>query len=233
MLSIFQGTSHHTLERLPFADRVMTPISAQFLSSTNEEVPLAIQLVMAISSPAAAMTMGEYNNKVRADRFSHWIFFLFLPAIFLAVATCATIDTYRMLGGFSWWLPTMQLAFVHLAVVVSAMGHLRLFVPRAPMAVWEALKDIGMLFSVVVTSSVACAVLLFDQLPLVMITLVCLVAALDAAFLAFWLCVVRTFAPSPVGGSNKLGEREGRWAIVDGLACIYSQLLVYAWRLAL
>lgn len=126
----------------------MTAIIAQFVCTTSEEVPLAIQFIMSISSPTPAMTIGEYNKKLWVDRFSHWIFFLFLPGVFLAVATCAAIDTYWKMGGFSWWLPTMQLAFVHLAMVVSAMGHLRLFVPGAPMAVWEALKGIGLLFSV-------------------------------------------------------------------------------------
>lgn len=79
-----------------------------------------------------------------------------------------------------------------MAVLQAAMYHVTLFLPRAPFAAWEALRDVTFLKIGVAVSVTYPPVLFFDQaIPIV--CWCCIACLLTAAIVAFWACLVRAY----------------------------------------
>ncbi|KAJ1287372.1 hypothetical protein BS78_02G005000 [Paspalum vaginatum] len=128
-----------------------------------------------------------------------------MPPLFIGGTAGGAIIVYgahRGGGGggsvFQWWLPVVMLAGTYQAVVYLAMDHLILFSPEAPFAAWEALVKVGYKrVGAVVAFTASFSLFLVDH-PWVLIAWPCLLLALMAAVVAFWLCIARTY-----GGRGK------------------------------
>nr|TKW25464.1 hypothetical protein SEVIR_3G121700v2 [Setaria viridis] len=171
-----QGYITPYFEDLHCADEerhMLTGIMVALSASTSPEVtlkldstiPRCFQRVMAAVA-SSSLRIGQNNRNQKASRAAQWFAFVFVPSAFIVTA----------------------------AVVESAMWHVTLFLPRAPLAAWEALHDVGFEKIGVAVSLTCGPVLLFDQArPIVWSSLVCL---LIAVIVAFWVCLVRAYGKS-------------------------------------
>jgi hypothetical protein len=173
------------------------------LKMDNNIIPRAFQWVIA-SSASSPLTIGERNKKMNMCPGAEWITVVCVPPVFIFGTAGAANIVYSksFWSGFPWWLPVIMLAGVYPAVVFLAMGHITLFLPEAPVAVREALFNVGYKgigLAVALTSGFS---MLFVDQPWVLITWACLQSALVAAILAFWVCLVRAYGKQGATGTK-------------------------------
>nr|CAB3455455.1 unnamed protein product [Digitaria exilis] len=94
-----------------------------------------------------------------------------------------------------------MLTGAYLAVVQMAVHHMLLFLPRAPLAAWEAMWHVGFEKIGVAVSVTSGLDLLLDYCGArwLLVIWCCLVVALIAAVLAFWICLARTYGHDEPG----------------------------------
>ncbi|KAF8698982.1 hypothetical protein HU200_034812 [Digitaria exilis] len=197
----------------------------------EDMMPLVFRWVMAAAaSSSSSVTIGEDNktNTWRAD--GAWVCLVCVPApatfVGMPAAIAYAMYTRPRLRGddFLWFTPVaLMLLGFYMAVAQTAMFHTALYLPRAPLAAWEALRHVGfdkMVVAVIATSGVA---LLFHAIygaQWALIIWCWFVVALVAAVLAFWICLVRIY------GDDKPGR--SRWvelAIVLARASVFAAVI--------
>ncbi|KAL6880459.1 hypothetical protein ACP4OV_012024 [Aristida adscensionis] len=142
------------------------------------------------TTTAAALTVGEANAGV--DRFRLWILAVYLPCM-PAVFGGAVGYFMNYNGRVPWLLPAMLLWGVYTGLAYAAVTYMDLFLPRAPLAVREALHDVAVLWVGLPLGLLASAAGCIAR-TWMLAAYACLTAALDAALVAHWLRLARTYA---------------------------------------
>lgn len=170
-----------------------TGVQEVTLKFLDHDASHAFEWVMqAVAS--SKLTIGEKNRKT--TRLAQWIVTICVPSLFIATFASSGYIFYddpNWGAGFLWRLPFFMLPAIYIALIYVAMGYLRLFVPSAPFAAWEALFNGAFTWTAMASMVINSFVVLYCQAWMVLAS-ACLHALLMAAVVAFWIWVVRTYS---------------------------------------
>ncbi|KAG0519403.1 hypothetical protein BDA96_09G261300 [Sorghum bicolor] len=170
-----------------------TRVQEMTLKFLDHDASRAFEWVMqAVAS--SELTIGEKNQMT--SRLAQWIITIWVPSIFIFSFAALGFIIYNdpnQGAGFLWRLPFLMLPAIYVAMIYVAMGYLRLFVPSAPFAAWEALYKGAYMCTAMPSVMINFFVALYCQVWIVLAS-ACLQALLMAAVVAFWIWVVRTYS---------------------------------------
>ncbi|CAM0151705.1 unnamed protein product [Urochloa decumbens] len=165
--------------------------TAEEVNSRAAGIPRAFRRLMLWAPPSP--TVGE---ETKLERPALWVPAVLLPCVVLGISAALTVFFYTdmpdLAASAPWRGPAVMLGGVFPAVVMVVVGYMHLFLPRAPLALRDALVDVGLGCIGVPLWCAGALVACFGS-AWVFIAMACLVAILVAGVLAFWVCLDRVY----------------------------------------
>ncbi|KAF7013540.1 hypothetical protein CFC21_027618 [Triticum aestivum] len=147
------------------------------------------------TTPPALMTVGEANARAGDSRAVLWAAAVILPSVYVGgtSAWAYALYTHTSFGAsHPWRLPAMVLWGAYMALVAAAAAHMSLCLPDAPVALQEALVDVGWVRVGMPVMVVNQALAYFGSAWMV-VAIDCVLGVLIAGVLGFWVWLVRTY----------------------------------------
>ncbi|KAM3372692.1 hypothetical protein ACQJBY_019525 [Aegilops geniculata] len=147
------------------------------------------------TTPLALTTVGEANAEAGNPRAVLWAAAVMLPSVYVGGTSAWAYALYAHTcfgAGHPWRLPAMVLWGAYMALVAAAAAHMSLFLPDAPVALQEALVDVGWVWVGMPVMVVNQAVVYFGSAWMV-VAVDCALGVLIAGVLGFWVWLVRTY----------------------------------------
>lgn len=156
---------------------------------TNDQ----IGITMPLAPPA--LTVGEANSKAGTSPAMMCVGTIFIISLSIGSTSALAYTFYNhhfFPAGCSWRLLALILWGVYMAVVAVVMMYMTLFLPHAPVALREALVDIGWIYVGSPVMMINYLLVFFGQ-PWMVITMFYSLGILIAGVLAFWWWLARTY----------------------------------------
>ncbi|KAM3258321.1 hypothetical protein ACQJBY_050217 [Aegilops geniculata] len=146
-------------------------------------------------APPALTTIGEANSKAGTSPAMMWAGTIFIVCLSIGGTSAFAYTLYShhfFPADRSWCLLALILWGVYVAVVAVVMAYMTLFLPNAPVALREALVDIGWIYVGQPVMAINMLLMFFGQ-PWMVITMFYCLGILIAGVLAFWGWLALTY----------------------------------------